>query len=91
MGGEGKLTCTMEVLKGGVERIGVHGRGCKPVGSNIIKDFCLPVPNLSSVTKGPFGIPKGTKWLIVIKACRPSCVYIGGMLIVTPFAQWLKL
>lgn len=47
--------------------------------------------SIPSVTKGPFGIPKGTKVLRVIKARRPRCVYIGGLLIVTSFAQWVKL
>ncbi len=76
-----------------VQSSGSRGTGLKitGVGSKIIKDFCFPVPNIYWVTKGPFGIPEGTYVLIVIKACRPRCVYIGGLLIVAPFAQWVKL
>ncbi len=60
------------------------------VGSKIIKDFCFTVPNLSWVTKGPFGIPEDTEVLIVIKACRLTCVYTGGLLIASPPPPPLK-
>lgn len=36
----------------------------------------------------PFGISKGKDVLIVIKVCRPRCVYSGGLLIGTPLIQW---
>lgn len=47
----------------------------------------FPVSNISSVPKRPFGVPEGTEVLIVIKTCRPRCVYIGGLLIDTPLEQ----
>ncbi len=40
-------------------------------------------PNLSSETKGPFGLPQSTEELIVIKAYRLICVHVEGLLIVT--------
>ncbi len=52
----------------------------------MIKSICFPVPNLSWVTKGKFGISE-EEMLIVIKVCRPRCTYFGcGKLLI---ADWL--
>lgn len=63
-----------KIVRVGLQRL--FNSKSESIKLKINKDFCLPVPDLASVTKGPLGIPKGTE--LLMERLKPvDCAYIG--------------